>query len=146
MWDVFLGKGSSMRRRATIGGWRGAWRVPPHPMVSFLLLFACGLLLANGVGPSMEVAGAAPPPTVVTLSPNPSPGPFLSGQLVKVGVAPNTVLRPGAHLTIEECSAASVNKSRAALRLRRSDKTEAPLHNQYRRISRLSGLPVVCAA
>ena len=82
-----------MRRRVTteVAG----LAVLPHPGVGFLILFACGYLL--DVSDAMS-GGRAVPPTVVTLSPNPGPGPFLSGQLVKVSVAPNTVLRPGAHL------------------------------------------------
>jgi hypothetical protein len=69
------------------------------------------VFLAAGIGPATPIAGAAPLGTVVTLSPNPSPSPYLSGQFVEVSVAPNGVLKPGAHLTIEECSAASVDKS-----------------------------------
>ena len=66
---------------------------------------------AIGPEPSTAQAGALVPPALVTLTPNPSPGPYLSGQVVAISVAPNTVLKSGAHLTVEECSAASVGKA-----------------------------------
>ena len=100
-----------MWRRAIIGDRHSAWGAATHRRVGFLLLFTSGMFATAGIGASMPVAGAAPTPAVVTLSPNPSPGPYLSGELVGVNVAPNTTLKPGAHLTIEECSAASVGKS-----------------------------------
>ncbi len=55
-------------------------------------------LLARGPG-----ASAAPlAPVAVTLSPS---GPYVSGQTVTVTVPPNSKLKPGRSLYIEECSA-----------------------------------------
>ena len=99
-----------MWRRAIIGDRHSALRATTHRRVGFQLLFTSGLFVAASVGPSMPVAGAAPTAAIVTLSPNSSPGPYLSGQLVEVSVAPNMILKPGAHLSIEECSAASVGR------------------------------------
>ena len=50
-------------------------------------------------------ASAAPPPPhlpVITYTPT---GPFSSGQLIEVRLAPNRLFKPGASLTIEECAA-----------------------------------------
>jgi hypothetical protein len=47
------------------------------------------------------------------LNPYSSTGPYFSGQLVDVDVPANSILRPGARLTIEECSAASVRRTPA---------------------------------
>ena len=41
-------------------------------------------------------------PALVTITP---PGPYVSGQLATVNVLPNSILKPGRSLTIEECTA-----------------------------------------
>jgi len=98
-----------MRRRKSPRGLHGGWRASAHAGSTLLLT----VIVAAGLGLSSDVAGAAPPPVIVTLNPPTSTSPYLSGQLVEVEVAANTVLRPGARLTIEECSAASVHRTPA---------------------------------
>lgn len=97
-----------MRRQARTENRRSAWW--SHLKAGFLLLLAW-MFLVVGPEPSTAQAGASAPPALGALSPSPTSGPYLSGQFVAVSVAPNMVLKPGAHLTIEECSAASVNKT-----------------------------------
>jgi hypothetical protein len=100
-----------MSRRAVAGDLRSTWRAGKCLRVGFALMVSFGMVVATaGFGSSTAVAGVVSPP-IVTLSPFPNPGPYLSGQLVEVSVAPNTVFRPGAHLTIEECSTASGGKT-----------------------------------
>ena len=43
-------------------------------------------------------------PALVTITPA---GPYVSGQLVTVNVLPNSILKPGRSLTVEECAAPS---------------------------------------
>ena len=97
-------------RRLITGGRRGAWRAAITHNVWLPLLLCSGVFVATGIGSQASVAGAVPASTPITLNPNLSP--FVSGQFVEVKLAPNAVLKPGAHLTIEECSAASVGETR----------------------------------
>jgi hypothetical protein len=62
--------------------------------------FTLTVLAFVATGP---VASASPPPAIIALV-SPS-SPYSSGQLVTVTVPPNSILKPGRRLTIEECAA-----------------------------------------
>jgi hypothetical protein len=71
------------------------------PGVQWLLPVA--LIMAGFVAtPAASAAPLSPRLPVITYTPN---GPFLSGQLIEIRLAPNRVFKPGASLTIEECAA-----------------------------------------
>jgi hypothetical protein len=65
---------------------------------------AAALIVVGSVVGAMvsATAGAAPLGPLVTIAPS---GPFYSGQLIDVNVAPNGIFQPGVSLTIEECAA-----------------------------------------
>jgi len=83
------------------------WRVrkasrSPRPVLAAAAVLA---LAWSGLVSSALPAWAGPPHTrLVSLAPT---GPFSSGQLIDVTVAPNRILEPGISLTIEECAAPS---------------------------------------
>jgi hypothetical protein len=88
------------RMSTVVRGDRAALRLPMSCVAAPMVALVGLTVLAGG-----STASATSPKAVVSLVTDGPVGPILSGQIIDVRVAPNTILKPDRTLSIEECAA-----------------------------------------